>query len=541
VALHDRTARARSIDENARPLRAAAPLIAALLIVAASGRVPARSAGLPHAAERAITEISARELRTHVETLASDAFAGRGVGHAGNRRAEEYVAETLRRASVAPAAETHFQTVELYQPSLGSDARLTIGPAGQPPLVDLPAGASFHPLPLSADRTAAGPILFAGHGISEPRLRHDDYARLGARGAVVLALDGLPDSLDRRAGLDETERAAMSTLDRKMADAHAHGAIGLIVVRSYLGELHHTWPADTSTRAPSYVLRDRVRAAPLAVAAITKDAAAPVRRALEARTPLTAALAPGIIPRTLTVHNIVGLMKGRSTGRVETVVVGAHLDHDGVDDEGRIYNGADDNASGTAAVLAMASAFVRAAEAGARPARHVVFALWNAEEKGSLGAEQYIRAPAPAGRIVANINLDMIGRHEDVPNPTDPRFHGFRRTTPAESGNVLHVLGYTYSPEFARLADRANERVGLTLRKEYDREAQGLLRRSDNWPFLKRRIPALFFTTGLHPDYHTPEDDTERIDFAKLERITELVSRLAWMVADGDAPRFQVK
>jgi Zn-dependent M28 family amino/carboxypeptidase len=103
----------------------------------------------------------------------------------------------------------------------------------------------------------------------------------------------------------------------------------------------------------------------------------------------------------------------------------------------------------------------------------------------------------------------------------------------------VHVLGYSYSPEFAALARRANETIGLTLKEQYDRGAQGLLQRSDNWPFLKRAIPALFFTTGLHPDYHTPDDDVDLIDFAKLERITELVSRLVWLVADGDPPAFR--
>ena len=87
----------------------------------------------------------------------------------------------------------------------------------------------------------------------------------------------------------------------------------------------------------------------------------------------------------------------------------------------------------------------------------------------------------------------------------------------------------------------ANETIQLTIKQAYDRGSQGLVRRSDHWPFLKRGVPALFLTTGLHPDYHTPDDDTGRIDFAKLERITELASRLAWLAAEGDAPRFTVQ
>jgi Zn-dependent M28 family amino/carboxypeptidase len=87
----------------------------------------------------------------------------------------------------------------------------------------------------------------------------------------------------------------------------------------------------------------------------------------------------------------------------------------------------------------------------------------------------------------------------------------------------------------------ANETIHLTVKQDYDRDAQSLVRRSDDWPFLQHGIPAVFLTTGLHPDYHTPSDDTARIDFAKLERITELASRLVWLAANGDAPRFHAQ
>jgi Zn-dependent M28 family amino/carboxypeptidase len=106
---------------------------------------------------------------------------------------------------------------------------------------------------------------------------------------------------------------------------------------------------------------------------------------------------------------------------------------------------------------------------------------------------------------------------------------------------VIHLLGYSYSPDLARIVGEANDTTRLTIKEDYDRESQGLLRRSDNWPFLQRGVPAVFLTTGLHPDYHTPDDDTERLDFAKLERITELAGRAAWMTAGGEAPRFKSK
>jgi Zn-dependent M28 family amino/carboxypeptidase len=281
-----------------------------------------------------------------------------------------------------------------------------------------------------------------------------------------------------------------------------------------------------------------MRAAPVAAAAISERAAAPVREAIEAHRAVSAQLTPDVVATTVIMHNVLGIIEGRQSSS-EMVVVGAHLDHDGVDEAGQIYNGADDNASGTAAVLAIAAAFARASARGERPERSVVFAFWNGEEKGSLGAEYYAGKPVPARRVVANLNLDMIGREEEIPDPNDPRFQGFAKTAASQNTNVVHLLGYSYSPDLAAIVERANDTIRLTLREDYDRDSQGLLHRSDNWPFMEHGIPAVFFTTGLHPDYHTPDDDTDRIDFAKLERIAELACRAAWMTAEGDAPRLK--
>jgi Zn-dependent M28 family amino/carboxypeptidase len=187
-------------------------------------------------------------------------------------------------------------------------------------------------------------------------------------------------------------------------------------------------------------------------------------------------------------------------------------------------------------VLGVAAAFARAAGEGQRPARSVLFALWNGEEKGSLGAEAFVAAPQPGRRPIANLNLDMVGRHEEVRDPSDWRFAGLPKVDPAASANTLHVLGYSYSPDLAAELRDANEAVGLTLLEDYDQGAQDLLKRSDNWPFVSHGIPALFLTTGLHPDYHTPDDDASRIDFGKLTRVARLAARAAWIVADGPAP-----
>ena len=510
-------------------------IVALLWILAIGPAAPA--ARLPSPVEDAIQQVTPGELRAHVSVLASDKLAGRGVGHAGNHEAENYIAAALRKSNVPPAVPGYFQSLEVYQPRLGHGARLVVRD-GDDAVTQLGVGSDFLPLPESSDSPATGPVVFAGHGLSAPELGHDDYSGIKASGALVLALDGVPDAL--APSLSSDDKSEIGGIDRKVHDARAHGATGLLVIRSYPGSAGYLWPEHASVRSANYRLYEEMRAHPLAVAALSEKAAGAILHVIQQGRTVTGTLAPDVIARPITIDNVLGIIEGtRASG--EVVVVGAHMDHDGIDETGRIYNGADDNASGTAAVLAVASAFVRAAARGSHPARTVVFALWNGEEKGSLGAEFYLKHPAPARTIVADINLDMVGREEEIPDPDNPRYRGFAKTSAAENRNVVHLLGYSYSADFARMAQEANEAIHLTIKEDYDRDAQNLVRRSDNWPFLVQRIPAVFLTTGLHPDYHTPEDDTGRIDFPKLQRITELAARLAWMAADGDAPHFTAR
>ena len=511
---------------------------AALIGLLALGAAPS-AARLPAAVDSAIQQITVAELHRYVEMLASDAMSGRGVGHAGNRLAEKYIAAAFDEAHVPPASPDYLQPVEVYQPRLGAHARLTMT-ARDTALADLRVGADFYPVPESGDQAVDARVVFAGHGLTAPDARVDDYAGVDARGAIVMVLDDVPDSVKRLPSLSNDERAAMGSVERKIADARTHGAAGLVVVRPYMGDPHAIWPETTSVRSASYRLLRAMRAAPMPVAAISEHAAAAVRQALDAHKTVRASLAPDVIVTPILMNNVLGIVEGRQPA-AETVVVGAHLDHDGIDEAGRIYNGADDNASGTAAVLAIAAAFARASAQGQRPARAVVFALWNGEEKGSLGAEYYAAAPVPARHVIANLNLDMIGREEEIPDSSDPRYQGFARTSAGQNTNVVHLLGYTFSPDLAAIVEGANDTIRLTIKEDYDRDSQGLLKRSDNWPFLEHGIPAVFLTTGLHPDYHTPDDDTERIDFAKLERIAQLACRAAWMAADGGAPRLKSK
>ncbi len=222
--------------------------------------------------------------------------------------------------------------------------------------------------------------------------------------------------------------------------------------------------------------------------------------------------------------------------RDELVIVCAHYDHDGTDGD-RVFPGADDNGSGTVGMLEVAEAYALAAQAGRRPRRSVLFAAWNSEERGLLGAWAYTERPVrPLERTVAVLNLDMVGRNEEVPEGQGDtgRFRGLEVQTAASNANAINIIGTTRSADLKAAVSRANEGVGLELKFRYDNNTSNLMRRSDHWPFLQKGVPAVWFHTGLHPDYHTVNDRPERINYEKMERIARLVYQASWDLANAD-------
>jgi Zn-dependent M28 family amino/carboxypeptidase len=222
-----------------------------------------------------------------------------------------------------------------------------------------------------------------------------------------------------------------------------------------------------------------------------------------------------------TAPNVVALLRGSDPVlRDEYVILSAHLDHVGVGTPvggDSIYNGADDNASGTAALLAVAEAM---AASGVRPRRSVVFLHVSGEEKGLLGSRWYSENPTlPLASTVANVNVDMIG---------------------ANSPDSVVVIGKTYST-LGPLADRLQVRhpeLGLTLSDDLWPE-QRFFYRSDHFNFARKEVPAIFFFTGVHACYHRPCDEVARLDTDKAARITRMILYLVHEIADDpERPRW---
>ena len=230
-------------------------------------------------------------------------------------------------------------------------------------------------------------------------------------------------------------------------------------------------------------------------------------------------------------QNVLALVEGSDPSlKNQVMIVGAHYDHDG-EAYGQIWYGADDNGSGTSALLELAEAF---GNGSAGPARSVLLAAWAGEEKGLLGSRYYANHPVfPLNRTAAMFQMDMIGRNEEHPANRSQQVPDERAP---DNANTLNVLGSAFSPELKTTISRLNSQTNLTVRFRYDFGAEDLMRRSDQWSFLQRGIPALFFFAGLHPDYHTPRDVPEKINYPKLEKVARLVYLTAFEVASQKVP-----
>ena len=310
-----------------------------------------------------------------------------------------------------------------------------------------------------------------------------------------------------------------------------------------------------------------------------KDEASALQSAIDAN--LTSQGRP-LSDASLTVHlvntserngtswNVAGLLKGSDPAlNAETIMITAHHDHDGsapcpapeaakpegnggagqqpppvaVDDHGHplpagptctmIWHGADDNGSGTVGVVELARAF---AANGVRPKRSILFVVFAAEERGLLGAYYMAQHPLrPLATTRAQINFDMIGRDEKPSRQTDGLIQ-----IPPDTSNRLNLIGALYSSEYDAVVKQEDAHVGLVLDDRFDHDSVlNVFFRSDQFPFVLHDIPALWWFTGFHPDYHHVTDTVEKIDFAKMKKILDLAYLSAWRFADdATTPRF---
>ncbi len=507
-------------------------------------------------------------LKADLFFLASDELRGRLTEDPENRIAALFIRSRFERLGLKPMGleESFFQSYVLSKASLGESNSLDLRtPSGGALAYRLKQ--DFVPQGFSASGSAEAEVVFAGYGIRARKLGHDDFEGDALRGKIALVFDHEPGEKDPESAFDGAVTSEYSRDLRKALYAQNAGALAILYVadvHNHPGEINFTeiaeqnWP-ETPRRMPRLSLArwtDSVRIPAMAISpSVASAILEPTGKTLEELARLSevaggadpipvpglkVALTASVAQQALTDRNVVAAIEGSDPRlKDEWVVVCAHYDHDGADEQ-RIFNGADDDGSGTVALLAIAEAYAEAARQGARPRRSVLFAAWNSEERGLLGAWAYAESPlVPLERTIATLNMDMIGRNEEVPVGGGRRFRGLEVQTAESNRNRINILGHTYSSDLKTRVEESNRGVELELLMRYDNNESNLLRRSDQWPFLQKGIPSLFFHTGLHPDYHTEFDRPEKIEYEKLERIARLVHQTSWDLASGDGrPRF---
>ncbi len=478
--------------------------------------------------------VSAERAASHVRYLASDALLGRNTPSPGLDSAAVYIARTFAEAGLQPVHGSYFQEVVLNTVALGDTNTLALTMAGH--IEHFVLKDDFVPFDMTANNSVSGDIVFAGYGIVAPEYGYDDYAELDVKGKIVAVLRHEPGEEDTASVFNGRKSTDYSNVLTKVRIAMERGAAGLLVMTDPLNHRSLTprgfaWPSlsrtipqdalpmtlvvEESAKIPVLHIGERVITRLFGSVDSLRAIQAGIDASVSPRSyPLTGISGTMRTSTSIRVHatrNVVGLMPGTDPrSELSVVIVGAHYDHVGYKKNSpagtdSIYNGADDNASGTAALLEVAAAL---GASGSRPARPILLVAFTGEEKGLFGSQYYAQHPLfPLAETVAMLNMDMVGRN-------DP--------------DSLLLIVDDRDSSLMRIAREENTPPSFILTRSYV-EAGG----SDHLSFSKHTIPVLFFHSGLHAEYHRVADEAHRVNAEKIARVAGLVFRTARRLAEA--------
>lgn len=482
-----------------------------------------------------------QRLLNDLKYLASDELQGRGIRTRGLELAAEYVAIEFRKAGLELNAcdGQPFQPFNKYTVErLGDNNRLELtGADGKSLALELTK--DYVPLTAGTSGQFEAPLVFAGYGIRAADLDYDDFKDLDVKGKAVIVLRHEPRQADPESVFNGTQNSPHAFLVKKISHAIELGAAAVIICsdqrlierqaaqggnRNGIGEQllpFRTRPGGFSPRIP--VLHVQRAAIDSLLRAANRPSLAELESSIDAdMQPRSFQIPSAMVKATVAINrregelkNVVAVWPGAGKLADETVIVGAHYDHLGMGGGGSlapwtvaVHNGADDNGSGTVALLETARQVV--ARAGENR-RRIVFIAFSAEEVGLIGSQYYVRSPVfPLETTSAMVNLDMVGRLRN---------------------DRLTVSGVGTADELDQLLTRLAGPYEFNLRK--DRSGYGP---SDHASFHARGIPVLHFFTGLHSDYHRPSDDYDKINYEGIRRIALLTSDVVLELAHMPKP-----
>ena len=540
---------------------AVALLLAAGTVSAQSGKikvkvkpgrteVPAAAAAtaidwsLPYAAT-----ITPAGLKADLDVLASDAYEGRETGKKGQKMAADYIAKAFTAdgltGPVAGSDNPYIQHFSMSQQSVNAAAS-TVKVGSK----TYQAGKDFYTF--STDETFAAPTpmqpVFAGYGIKEEKYSDfaasPDYADkdivilLGepttAQGKSLIGADGKA-SPYARASIDGlmARRAAIFPLKARSvvmvlpsADAFTKAPTTFAPV---MNQTQLSFEGAKSRKGLNVLLVSPEMGAQLLgtnVAGLDKyrkavgTAGKPIASTFK---PAKATVQMTMKKEPLATENVLGYLEGGDK-KDEVIVVSAHYDHLGIKD-GVVFNGADDDGSGTVSVLAMARAFAQAKKDGHGPRRSILFLANTGEEEGLLGSQYYTDHPVfPLEKTVTGLNIDMVGRVDSLHQ---------------DKGDYVYLVGADrLSTELNTLSEATNQQynpVALDYKYNDPKDPEQIYYRSDHYNFAKHNVPIIFYTSGLHPQYHKTTDDVALIDFPAMACRDQLIFHTAWALAEREA------
>ena len=450
-------------------------------------------------------------LRDHLRYLASDELMGRGNNRPEIDVAAEYLAEEFRRYGLVPAGNDgsffqHF-SVKMGQKK-GLNNLLAV--EGSSPF-RLHEEKDYQLLTFGPKDLIHGRLAFAGFGITAPELNYDDYASLDVRGRVVLLFEHEPQENSPNSPFRGRELTHYGTVTYKVMNAKQRGAAAVILIPD---RFNHPRPEDSPPGSPETVANMGIPTVRLLngwgrrLLEMGGRDIGEINLWLHSHlTPysfefgdVSAELGADVVEIRRELKNVIGLVQGKTD---EVIVIGAHYDHLGLGDNaslasdkiGEVHNGADDNASGVSGLLLLAEEL-----SSLSPRRSFLFIAFAGEELGLLGSQFYTNHPSfPLEKTMAMVNLDMIGRSD---------------------GDVL-IGGIGTAAVFRPILDEIQP--DYPLRFKYSETPRGS---SDHLSFASKRVPVLFFFSGLHRDYHKPTDDWEKINLVRTSQIIGVVREL---------------
>lgn len=486
--------------------------------------------------EKGASSIRAEDLKSYLKVLTSDKLGGRETGKEGQRFAAQYLVQKMKEFGLNPGNDTSFfQVFEVKEQK----------PAGQIVLDGISHDflKDFYFLGVRDTLISANQILFAGYGIDDPK--YSDYSEVNVKGKIILIMEGEPMGKDSIYLITGTKNPSKWQHDirKKSAIAKDKGALAVFYFsKSYTASksnFHHFIEKPIMTLKNDHSEeKERVRANFFYIGDTLLNEI--LNKNSTAKKELTRILNSGGRPKKypviklpveinikrihteLKTENVIGFIEGTDK-KEEVIVLTAHYDHLGIQGKD-IYYGADDDGSGTAAILEIGQAFMEMVKAGFRPRRSILIMPVSGEEKGLLGSKYYTQNPTvPLANIVTDLNIDMIGRRDEK-YANDPEY--------------VYVIGSEMlSNELKLVSEKANEdytKIKLDYTYDDPNDPNKFYYRSDHYNFAKNNIPVIFYFCGVHEDYHKPTDTFDKIEFEKMETITRLVFYTAWELANRE-------